>query len=117
IRDLIVDGAIDVSNFDASWAGGPTVWRKSAGVAAAFGVELGHHEEPQVASHLLASVPDHTFVECFDEERDPFFWRLTDMSPRVRDGRYALAERPGFGIELDLDYVTSHTVDRRATSR
>ncbi len=80
IRDLMIGGAIDVSNFDASWAGGPTIWRKAAGLAAAFGVELGHHEEPQIASHLLASVPDHTFVECFDEERDPFFWRLSDMS-------------------------------------
>ncbi|MBA2700204.1 MAG: mandelate racemase/muconate lactonizing enzyme family protein [Chloroflexi bacterium] len=117
VRDLIVDGAIDVSNFDASWSGGPTVWRKAAGLAAAFGVQLGHHEEPQVASHLLASVPDHTFVECFDEERDPFFWHLTDMSTRIADGRYALPERPGFGIEFDSDYVERHTIGRRTTDR
>lgn len=117
IRDLIVDGAIDVSNFDASWAGGPTVWRKAAGLAAAFGVQLGHHEEPQVSAHLLASVPDHTFVECFDEERDPFFWRLSDMSSRIADGHYTLPERPGFGVELDLDYVERHIVDRRITDR
>jgi D-arabinonate dehydratase len=117
IRDLIVDGAIDVSNFDASWAGGPTIWRKAAGLAAAFGVQLGHHEEPQVSSHLLASVPDHTFVECFDEERDPIFWRLTDMSTRVGGGRYQLPERPGFGIELDAAYVAAHTVDTRVTRR
>jgi len=115
LRDLIVDGAIDVSNFDASWAGGPTVWRKAAGLCAAFGVELGHHEEPQIAAHLLASVPDHTFVECFDEERDPFFWHLSDLSTRFGDGRYRLPERPGFGIELDWDYVGRYTVDRRAT--
>jgi L-alanine-DL-glutamate epimerase-like enolase superfamily enzyme len=117
IRDLIVEGAIDVSNFDASWAGGPTVWRKAAGIAAAFGVQLGHHEEPQVSSHLLASVADHTFVECFDRERDPFFWNLTDMSTRVADGRYRLGERPGFGIEFDQDYVERHTVGRRVTDR
>ena len=117
IRDLIVEGSIDVSNFDASWAGGPTIWRKAAGLAAAFGVELGHHEEPQVSSHLLASVPDHTFVECFDEERDPFFWSLSDISTRIRDGRYHLPERPGFGIELDWGYVDAHTVDRRVTDR
>ena len=42
-------------------------------------------------------MPDHTFTECFDEERDPFFWRLTDMSTRVADGRYRLADGPGFG--------------------
>ena len=117
MRDLMIDDAIDVSNFDASWSGGPTVWRKAAGMAAAFGVQLGHHEEPQVSSHLLASVPEHTFVECFDEERDPFFWNLTDMSTRIRDGRYHLPERPGFGIEFDLDYVAAHTIDRRVTTR
>ncbi len=115
IRDLIVGGAIDVSNFDASWAGGPTIWRKAAGLAAAFGVQLGHHEEPQIAAHLLASVPDHTFVECFDEERDPFFWRLSDMSTRISGGGYTLPDRPGFGIELDWDYVARHTVDTRST--
>jgi L-alanine-DL-glutamate epimerase-like enolase superfamily enzyme len=116
LRDLAVEGAIDVSNFDSSWAGGPTIWRKAAGVCAAFGIELGHHEEPQVAAHLLASVPDHTFVECFDEERDPFFWHLTDLSTRFAEGRLRLPERPGFGIELDWDYVRRYTVDERATA-
>ena len=117
LRDLVQEGAIDVSNFDASWAGGPTIWRKAAGLCAAYGVQLGHHEEPQVAAHLLASVPDHTFVECFDEERDPFFWKLTDMSSRIRDGRYALPAGAGFGIELDWDYVRAHTVDSRVSGR
>ena len=117
LRDLVVDGAIDVSNFDASWAGGPTIWRKAAGLCAAFGVQLGHHEEPQVSTHLLASVPDHTFAECFDEERDPFFWRLTDMSSRISGGRYTLPDRPGFGIELDREYVRAHTVGTRVSSR
>lgn len=117
IRDLMIGGAIDVSNFDASWAGGPTIWRKAAGLAAAFGIELGHHEEPQISAHLLASVPDHTFVECFDEERDPFFWRLTAMSTRIADGHYTLPDGPGFGIELDWDYVRAHTVATRSTDR
>ncbi len=113
LRDLVVEGAIDVSNFDASWAGGPTIWRKAAGLCAAFGVRMGHHEEPQVSSHLLASVPDHAFTECFDEERDPFFWRLTDMSTRVSGGTYRLPDGPGFGIDLDWDYVRAHTVATR----
>ena len=117
LRDLVEDGAIDVSNFDASWAGGPTIWRKAAGLCAAYGVQLGHHEEPQVSSHLLASVPDHTFTECFDEERDPFFWRLTDMSGRVGDGVYRLPEASGFGINLDWDYVRAHTVSSRVSGR
>ena len=116
LRDLIVEAAIDVSNFDASWAGGPTVWRRAAGLCAAFGVEIGHHEEPQVASQLLATVPRHTFVECFDEERDPFFWHLSDISTFLHDGRLDLPERPGFGIELDADFVARYTVDTRVST-
>jgi D-galactarolactone cycloisomerase len=115
LRDLVVDGAIDVSNFDASWAGGPTIWRKAAGLCAAFGVQLGHHEEPQIAAHLLASVPDHTFVECFDEERDPFFWHLANLADRIKDRRYHVPTGPGFGIEFDWDYVRRHTVERRVS--
>jgi L-alanine-DL-glutamate epimerase-like enolase superfamily enzyme len=116
LRDLVMDGSIDVSNFDASWAGGPTVWRKAAGLCAAFGVQMGHHEEPQVSAHLLASVPGHTFVECFDEERDPFFWNICDLSSFLRDRRLHLPERPGFGIHLDWDYVRRHTVDTQVTA-
>ena len=116
LRDLVVEDAIDVSNFDASWSGGPTVWRRAAGLCASFGVEMGHHEEPQVSSHLLASVPRHTFVECFDEERDPFFWQLSDLSSFLREGRLHLPERPGLGIVFDTDYVDRWTVDRRTTT-
>jgi L-alanine-DL-glutamate epimerase-like enolase superfamily enzyme len=116
LRDLIVEGAIDISNFDASWAGGPTVWRRSTGLCAAFGIEMGHHEEPQVAGQLLATVPHSTFVECFDAERDPFFWQLSDLSSHLRDGRLELPERAGFGIVFDDDYVAHHTVDTRVSS-
>ncbi|MFV2062042.1 MAG: mandelate racemase/muconate lactonizing enzyme family protein [Chloroflexota bacterium] len=116
LRDLVVAAAIDVSNFDASWSGGPTVWRQAAGLCAAFGIEIGHHEEPQVSSHLLATVPRHTFVECFDEERDPFFWHLSDISTFLVDGYLHLPERPGFGTVLDADYVERYTVDRRVTT-
>jgi L-alanine-DL-glutamate epimerase-like enolase superfamily enzyme len=115
LRDLITEGAIDVSNFDASWTGGPTVWRRAAGLCAAFGIEIGHHEESQVAAHLLATVPGHTFVECFDEERDPFFWNLSDLSTFLEHGRLRLPDRPGLGIEFDDDYVERHAVDRRVT--
>jgi D-galactarolactone cycloisomerase len=116
LRDLVVESAIDVSNFDSSWSGGPTVWRRAAGLCAAFGVEIGHHEEPQVSSHMLATVPRHTFTECFDEERDPFFWKLSDISTFLDGGRLTIPERPGFGIALDHDYVERYTVDRRVTA-
>lgn len=115
LRDLMVDAAIDVSNFDASWSGGPTVWRKAAGLAAAFGIELGHHEEPQVSAQLLASVPNGTYVECFEPDRDPFFWRLFASRGRIDSGRYVLPDGPGFGIQLDEEFARHFTVAHRIT--
>ena len=109
-RDLMAEGAIDVCNFDASWSGGPTEWRRAAAVALAYDVAMGHHEEPQVASHLLASVPHGLFVECFHPDRDPIWWNLVANRPRLSDGSLELPHAPGFGWELDLDYVERHRV-------
>ena len=56
------------------------------------------------------------FVECFDEERDPFFWNLLASRGPMVDGRYRVPTGPGFGIELDPEYVERHTADRRVTT-
>jgi D-galactarolactone cycloisomerase len=107
-RDLMVEGAIDFCNFDASWSGGPTEWRRVAAMATVFDVQMAHHEEPQVASHLLCSVPNSTFVEIFHPDRDPIWWNLIANRPEITDGRLTLSEAPGLGWELDWDYVERH---------
>jgi L-alanine-DL-glutamate epimerase-like enolase superfamily enzyme len=109
-RDLMVDGAIDVCNFDASWSGGPTEWRRVAGMALAFDVRMAHHEEPQVGSHLLASIPHGTFMETFQRDRDPIWWGLVANRPAIVDGHVSLTDTPGFGWELDWDFVERHRV-------
>lgn len=109
-RDLMVDGAIDFCNFDASWSGGPTEWRRAAAVAATFDVQMAHHEEPQIASHLLASIPHGTLVECFEPERDPIWWNLVANRPALVDGLLVLPDRPGLGWELDQDYIDRYTI-------
>ncbi len=104
-RDLMEAGAIDVCNFDSSWSGGPTVWRRTAAIAHAYEVQMAHHEEPQVAAHLIASQAHGTFVECFHPDRDPFWWRLVANRPPLVDGHITLSDAPGLGWELDWDYV------------
>lgn len=101
VRALITGGAIDVCNLDASWSGGATFWRRVAGMAALYGVQMGHHEEPQVAAHLLGGVPHATYLECFLPERDPLFWTLVANRGELVDGRYPVPQGPGFGLVLD----------------
>ena len=61
-RDLMETESIDFCNFDSSWSGGPTEWRRVAAMATVYDVKMAHHEEPQVASHLLASIPHGTYL-------------------------------------------------------
>jgi D-galactarolactone cycloisomerase len=111
MREMIIGGALDVCNFDASWGGGPTEWRRVAALALTFDVELGHHEEAQVSSHLLASVPNGTFMETFSPARDPIFWNLIANRPALEHGEFPLLEAPGFGWELDEDFISKYRVD------
>lgn len=112
MREMMVMGAIDVSNYDASWGGGPTEWRRVAAMASAFDVELGHHEEAHLGAHLLASVPGGTYVEAFAPARDPIFWNLIVNRPALEDGMFPLPEGPGLGWELDEDFIQAHRSDR-----
>jgi D-arabinonate dehydratase len=105
LRDLMAAGAIDVCNADASWIGGPSEWRRVAALAAAHEVEMGHHEEPQVAAHLLAAIPHGTYVETFDPERDPLFWNLIANRRPFERGEYVVPDGPGLGLELDAEYI------------
>src|SRR5262249_37143573 len=109
-RDLMEAGSIDVCNFDASWSGGPTEWRRVASIASSYDVAMGHHEEPQVASHLLPSIPRGTCVECFHPYRDPIWCNLVANRPELEEGEMRLSDRPGLGWELDEEYIEYHRV-------
>jgi L-alanine-DL-glutamate epimerase-like enolase superfamily enzyme len=111
-RDLMEVGAIDVCNFDSSWAGGPTNWRRNAAVAHVYSVELAHHEEPHVAAHLLASQPKGTYLEVFHPDRDPIWWQLVLNRPIVKDGEMELPTGPGLGWHYDAAFIEKYRADR-----
>jgi D-galactarolactone cycloisomerase len=111
-RDLMEAGAIDVCNFDSSWSGGPTSWRRMAALAELYSVDLAHHEEPQVGAHLLASQPRGTYLEVFHPDRDPIWWNLIANRPQLVEGAMALPTGPGLGWELDTDFIEHHRVHR-----
>src|SRR5215472_2513144 len=77
VRRLIDAGAVDIINYDASEGGGVTDWRRAAALAAACGLAVAHHEEPQIAQHLVAAIANGICLECFaDPERDPVWQRM-----------------------------------------
>ena len=106
-RDLLMAEAIDYCNFDAYWGGGPTEWRKVAATAACFGVTALQHIEPQIGPMMAAGIANSRFAEVFLPWRDPFFYRLVGNMPTrpFQDGSYTVATGPGWGMELDEDYL------------
>lgn len=111
-RDLMEAGSIDVCNFDASWSGGPTAWLRTAAVAGTYSVQMAHHEEPQVSTHLIGSQAHGTYAECFHPDRDPFWWNLIANRPELKDGHLALPTGPGLGWVLNTEYIEAHRIDR-----
>jgi len=105
-RDLVVRGAVDILNVDATIAAGVTEWRRIAGMAQGFGVNMAHHEEPQVALHLLAGAANGLCVEIFPNyNRDPMWFDLPEKQPLIRGGYMHLTPGPGFGIPLKAEVI------------
>ena len=112
VRRLLEAGAVDMVNFDASESGGVTEWRRSAAMCAVFGVGHGHHEEPQIALHLLSAFANGGFVECFaDSARDPIWEGIVTNRPAITNGMIRVPDGPGFDIRLDSDALRHYRWD------
>ncbi len=106
VRRLLDADAVDYINVDVSECGGVTDWRRSAALAWASEVKLAHHEESQIAQHLLSAVPNGTWLECFAHpSRDPVWQRMWANRPAPKDGKVDVTTGPGFGLELDWDMI------------
>ncbi len=111
VRRLVDAGAVDLVNFDASEGGGITEWRRAAALCGVADVQMAHHEEPQIARHLLAAVPHGTYVECFaDPDRDPVWQSMWSNRPHVKDGTIEVPPDPGFGLVLDEAMIGKYRV-------
>jgi len=108
-RDLMNAQAIDICNFDASWGGGPTEWRRVAMLAMAYNVTVMQHLEPQIGLMLSAGVSNGRFAEVMLPWRDPFFYKLIGNQPErpFKNGLYELPKGPGWGMVIDTDYLES----------
>ena len=104
-RDLMAAGAIDICNFDASWGGGPTEWRRVAALAQSFNVGVTQHIEPQIGAMLVAGARNGTFAEALLPWRDPFFGKLIADQKPFSGGKYPLPDQPGWGWSFDTDYL------------
>jgi galactonate dehydratase len=107
-RELFELQAVDVIQPDISHIGGIAETRKLAATAETYYVLVAPHNVggPVLTAanlHLAASTPNFAVQEHFNDFADAAIKQVAPGLPEVVDGYFALPERPGLGVRLDVD--------------
>ena len=108
-RDLIEQRAVDVLQPDCAIVGGLTEARRVAALAETYQLELAPHCWGSAFSfmagvHLAFSSSSAIYIE-HSLGGNPLLYDLVREAPVVKDGRIRVPDRPGLGIEIDLEFV------------
>ncbi len=108
-RDLIEARAVDVLQPDCAIVGGLTEARRVAALAETHQLELAPHCWGSAFSfmagvHLAFSSPSAVYIE-HSLGGNPLLYDLVKEAPVVKNGRIQCPERPGLGVEVDLEFV------------
>ena len=110
VRDFITIGGIRYVQFDATRAAGFTEALRVAHLAEQHGAILAPHTAPEIHGHLVLAMPRAAFgVESHGgRDTDPLHYGLFTEHPHLVDGRLVISDKPGFGLEIDWDFVRKH---------
>lgn len=96
-RHLIASGGVSYPEPDVTNCGGVTAFLKIAHLAEAFNLPVTSHGAHDVTVHLLAAVPNASYLEAHGFGLDDFL-----AHPLIiRDGKAIAPDRPGHGLEFD----------------
>lgn len=106
---LIEDQAVSVVTPDLGKVGGVAEARLIAQTAAARGLSVAPHNiagpvGTAFAAQVSATLPNLLALE-FHALSVPFFDELIGGQPLIADGRIAMTDRPGIGVDVDEDAV------------
>jgi L-alanine-DL-glutamate epimerase-like enolase superfamily enzyme len=104
---LLEARAAGIVLIDLGRIGGVTPWRHVASLAHGFDVRVGGHVLPEIHIQLLTAVPNAYLLEYV-----PRSAALLKAMPALSGADMVAPSGPGFGLELDEDAVTRHTVER-----
>ncbi len=102
-RHLIAANGVSFPEPDVSNCGGITVWMKVAHLAEANGLPVTSHGVHDLHVHLLAAVPNASYLEAHGFGLERF---IADPM-QIVDGFATAPERPGHGVTFDLAAMES----------
>jgi galactonate dehydratase len=112
-RELLEEQAVDVIMPDLPKCGGLSEGKKIANMAEVYYVPMAPHNVcgplGTVAScHCCAAVPNFLVLEWHWLERPHWHELVLADPPLIQDGHIALSERPGLGVELNIEAAERH---------
>jgi galactonate dehydratase len=111
--ELLKLGVVDIWQPEPLSLGGLFATRKVADfVDAHYGVVAPHSAQGPVCTaacvQLSASMPNFFLQEIFDDFNEPWEKLLIDHPVEVVDGYIEIPDRPGLGIDLNLEEIQRH---------
>ena len=107
VRDLILGEAADIVQADGVRAGGYTEMLKIAALTQAWNLKFAPHAMEHMHCHLVSAVPNALFLErlvMFEDITNALFRN----APVPENGFLPIADAPGLGLTLDMDFIRDH---------
>jgi L-alanine-DL-glutamate epimerase-like enolase superfamily enzyme len=105
-KQMIVAGGVSYPEPDVTNCGGITPFMKICHLAEAFNLPVTSHGAHDVTVHLLAAVPNRSYLETHGFGLDRY---IADPL-EVRDGKAIAPDRPGHGITFDWPGLEAYVV-------
>jgi len=96
-RQLIAAGGVTFPEPDVTNCGGVTAFMKVCHLAETFNLPVTSHGAHDITVHLLAAVPNRSYLEAHGFGLDRFIAEPL----RIEAGMAVAPDRPGHGVELD----------------
>jgi galactonate dehydratase len=112
-RSLIEADAVDIIQPDICWCGGPLEVQRIAAWAELHQMVVSLHNAnspfaTMIGCHLGAVMPNFMTLESFDDFDEDWVSAALPGLPAVEDGAIPLSDRPGVGIEPDVNVLADH---------
>jgi len=112
-RDLLATSAVGVINPDARYMGGPTEFMKVAAMAQARGVDVCPHGDQQAHLHVLAAIPNGSWLEYYPKQVKHMASASFLTPPVMTDrGTILVPQQPGAGMDPAFEALEPHRIGR-----
>ncbi len=106
-RTLIEAGGVTFPEPDVTNCGGISAFLRIAHLAEAFCLPVTSHGAHDLTVHLLAALPNRSYLEVHGFGLD----RFVAEPLRIEDGFAIAPDRPGHGVEFDWQALAAHRED------